>query len=175
MTTGNLLSWRCPSLSVRRVGGATQGFSLVELLVVIAIMTLLASIGMPLAELSSQRAKEADLRRSLREIRNALDAYKQLVDQGRISQPAGWPGYPPSLQALVDGVQDATSPQGRKLYVMRSLPRDPFAPEGMPAADTWATRSYTSPPDQPQAGTDVYDVHSRSAATGLNGMAYASW
>lgn len=153
-----------------------RGFSLVELLVVIAIMALLASIGMPLAELSHQRTKEDDLRRALREIRGALDAYKRLVDDGRIARPADGSGYPPSLELLVEGAADAKSPQGTKLYLLRSLPRDPFAPAEIasPAA-TWDLRSYASPPESPKPGKDVFDVHSKSAALGLNGLAYRTW
>lgn len=151
------------------------GFSLVELLVVVAIMALLAMVAMPLTELSRQRHREEDLRRSLREIRTALDAYKRLVDQGRIFRPADGSGYPPTLEVLVDGVQDATSVQGTRLYVMRRLPRDPFAPEGVPAAETWRLRSYASPPDNPQPGRDVFDVHSAATGVGLNGIPYKEW
>lgn len=153
-----------------------RGFSLVELLVVLAIMALLASIAMPLTELARQRGKEEELRRSLREIRTALDSYKRLVDVGRIERAADSSGYPPSLEVLVDGVKDAQSPSASKLYLLRSLPRDPFAPaESGAAADTWALRSYASPPTDPQPGKDVYDVHSKSTALGLNGLAYKDW
>ncbi len=152
------------------------GFSLVELLVVIAIMALLASIGMPLAELSQQRAKEEDLRRALRDIRGALDAYKRLVDEGRIERAADSSGYPPSLDVLVDGAKDARSPQGTRLYLLRSLPRDPFAPaEIVSPADTWAPRSYASTANDPKPGKDIYDVHSKAGALGLNGVAYLAW
>ena len=154
---------------------SSRGFSLIELLVVIAIMGVLASIGLPLAELSQQRAKEEELRRSLREIRTAIDAYKQLVDLGSIQRPADGSGYPPSLDALVNGVVDARSPQGAKLYLLRKLPRDPFAPAELADADTWSPRSYASPPDDPRPGRDVFDVHSLSNATGLNGIAYKTW
>ena len=153
-----------------------RGFSLVELLVVIAIMALLATIGMPLAELSHQRTKEEDLRRALRDIRGALDAYKRLVDEGRIERAADGSGYPPSLEVLVEGARDARSPQGTRLYLMRSLPRDPFAPAGIASpADTWDLRSYASSPDDPKPGKDVYDVHSKSVARGFNGLAYRTW
>jgi len=151
------------------------GFSLVELLVVVAIMAVLASIGLPLAELSHQRTKEEDLRRALREIRGALDAYKRLVDEGRIERAADGSGYPPRLEVLVDGVTDAKSPQGTKLFLLRRLPRDPFAPGDVAPADTWALRSYASPPDIPSPGKDVYDVHSMSDGVGLNGTAYREW
>jgi len=153
-----------------------RGFSLIELLVVLAIMSVLASIGLPLAELSHQRNKEEDLRRSLREIRSALDAYKRLVDQGNIQKAAGASGYPPNIEALVDGVVDARSPKATKIYLLRSLPRDPFAPSAnQSAAQTWEPRSYASAPDDPKPGADVFDVHSRAAGVGLNGVAYKEW
>lgn len=152
-----------------------QGFSLVELLAVVAIMSILATIGLPLMELSQRRTQEEDLRRSLREIRTALDQYKQLVDTGRISQQAGGSGYPPSLEVLSQGVVDAQSPQAAKIYLLRQLPRDPTAPAEQGAASTWALRSYASPPDDPQPGQDVFDVHSKSSAVGLNGVPYAQW
>ena len=153
-----------------------RGFSLIELLVVIAIMGLLASIAMPLADLSRQRGKEEDLRRALREIRGALDAYKRLVDEGRIAKPADSSGYPPSLEVLVEGIPDAKSPQGTKLFLLRSLARDPFAPaEIVEATATWSLRSYASPPENPRPGKDVYDVHSKSSALGFNGIAHRKW
>jgi len=154
---------------------SASGFSLIELLVVIAIMGVLASIGFPLAELSQQRAKEEELRRSLREIRTAIDAYKQLVDLGSIQRAADGSGYPPSLEVLVSGVVDARSPQGKKLYLLRKLPRDPFAPVEVADADTWGPRSYASPPEDPKPGKDVFDVHSMSTGVGLNGIAYKTW
>lgn len=152
-----------------------KGFSLVELLVVLAILSVLASIGLPLAELSQKRTKEEDLRRSLREIRSAIDAYKRLVDQGRIQKAADASGYPPRLEMLVEGVQDARSITGAKIHLLRSMPRDPFAPAGESAASTWAPRSYASPHDDPRPGTDVFDIHSRSAAVGMNGVRYREW
>lgn len=157
----------------RRAG---RGFTLVELLAVVAIMGVLASIAMPLAELSHRRTQEEELRRSLRDIRGALDQYKRLSDAGHIQRSPGDSGYPPSLRVLVDGVVDAQSPRGTRIYLLRSLPRDPFAPsEAGEAADTWSTRSYASPPDAPEAGDDVFDIHSKSSTIGLDGVAYTSW
>ncbi len=153
-----------------------RGFTLVELLVVVAIMAVLASIGMPLAELSLQRGREEDLRRSLHEIRGALDAYKRLSDDGRIERAVGGSGYPPTLGALVDGVADAKSPTRAKLFLLRSLPRDPM--QGNATADpesTWDLRCYESPPDDPKPGKDVYDVHSKSQSMALDGTAYRTW
>ena len=153
-----------------------EGLSLVELLVVLAIMSVLASIGMPLAELAQRRAKEEELRLALREIRAGLDAYKLMTDTGRIERKAGASGYPPALSMLVDGVADAKSANGARLYILRRLPRDPFAPDSVvDASRTWGLRSYASPPDQPAAGNDVFDVHSLSTGVGLNGIPYRNW
>ncbi len=151
------------------------GFSLIELLAVIAILSLLATIGLPLAELSHRRAKEEDLRRSLREIRTAIDQYKRMVDLGRIARPADGTGYPPDLDALVAGVADAQSPTRARLYFLRKLPRDPFAAESASAAGMWGLRSYESPPDDPKPGRDVFDVYSKAPGTGLDGQPYRTW
>jgi general secretion pathway protein G len=152
------------------------GFSLVELLVVIAIMAVLASIGLPLVELSHRRAQEEQLRRSLREIRSALDAYKRMVDAGLIARPVGGSGYPPRLEVLVEGETNAQTPQATKLYFLRRVPRDPFARDTIAeAADTWGLRSYASPPDDPLPGRDVYDVYSKAPGNGLDGVPYRKW
>lgn len=160
-----------------------SGFSLVELLVVIVIVSILSTIGLPLAELAHKRTQEDDLRRSLREIRHALDEYKRMSDEGHIQRVTGDSGYPPSLDVLVQGVVDAQSPQGQKLYFLRQLPRDPFAAEvtvngevvATNPADTWTLRSYQTPPEDPRPGRDVFDVHSKSTELGLNGVPYNKW
>lgn len=153
----------------------THGFSLVELLVVVAIMSLLASIAFPFAELAKRRGQEEDLRRALREIRTAIDEYKRLVDTGRIARAAGASGYPPSLELLVDGVQDAQAPAQVRIYLLRRLPRDPFADPDVPAAQTWGLRSYASSAEEPRAGADVFDVYSKAAGNGLDGTPYRQW
>jgi general secretion pathway protein G len=153
-----------------------RGFSLIELLAVVAIMSILACIALPLAELSHRRSQEEDLRRSLREIRSALDAYRRMVDAGLIARSAGGSGYPPNLQVLVDGATNAQTPQAAKLYFLRRIPRDPLAPTTIAdAAATWGLRSYDSPPDNPQPGRDVYDVYSKAQGNGLDGRPYRSW
>jgi general secretion pathway protein G len=154
-----------------------DGFTLIELVATVAIVSLLATAVVPSAQLMYQRQREIELRASLRTIRGAIDAYKRASEGGRIKKKLEESGYPPALQVLVDGVDDASSPkEGVKIYFLRRLPRDPFWPDAAtPAADTWALRSYSSPPDDPQPGDDVYDVHSRSSRTGLNGVPYRDW
>ena len=153
-----------------------RGFTLVELMVSAAIVAVLASVALPLAELSVKRSRESELRAALREIRDAIDAYKQAADDGRIARKADESGYPPSLDALVAGVEDQRSPKKTKIYFLRRLPREPMHPDtSLPAAQTWGLRSYDSAPDEPREGRDVFDVYSRSERVGLNGIGYPQW
>ena len=146
-----------------------KGFTLIELLITVAIVALLASVAVPLAETTVQRGKEAELRRSLREVREAIDAYKRATDEGAIEKALNKSGYPPTLQALVDGAVDKRDPKGGRLYFLRRIPADPVSGE------EWGLRSYASPADRPTAGQDVYDVYAKSGQTGLNGIAYREW
>lgn len=154
----------------------TRGFTLIELVITVAIVGLLTTAAIPLARLASQRSKESDLRTSLREIRIAIDAYKLAAEQGRVEVKLGDSGYPPTLQTLVDGVEDARSEAKVKIYFIRRIPRDPFFPDGtVAAADTWGLRSYASPPDAPQPGDDVFDVYALTNDKGINGVPYRDW
>ena len=152
------------------------GFTFIELLITLAIIAVLASIIYPMAEINRQRERERELRTALREIRAALDAYKQVGDEGRILRNAGESGYPKSLQDLVLGVENVKDPARRRLYFLRRIPRDPTFPDAaIPPHLTWGLRSYASPPDKPAAGVDVFDIHSRSTGVGLNGVPYREW
>jgi general secretion pathway protein G len=154
----------------------SRGFTLIELLVTVAIVSVLASIALPLSEVSRQRDKEQDLRRSLREIRDALDAYKRAADEGRIVRRADESGYPPTLKTLVEGVADAKSPSGGRMHFLRRVPRDPLHHEmEIPPEQTWGLRSYESPYNDPKPGKDVFDVYSLSTGKGLNGVPYREW
>ena len=153
-----------------------RGFTLIEMLVTVAIVGLLSTIAFPMLELAERRSNERELREALRLIRTALDSYKQAVDEGRIVEDTKGTGYPPSLDILVSGVADAKSPsRDKKIYFLRKIPRDPVGQVAQGGAAEWALRSYASSPNDPQQGVDIFDIHSRSLATGLNGVAYKDW
>lgn len=151
------------------------GFTLMELVVTLALLGVLASLAAPLAELSIQRGREHDLRIALREIRTAIDRYKMAADQGLIQRKVGDSGYPPNLAILVDGVVNQKSPKNEKMFFLRRLPRDPFVSENVPIDEVWGLRAYSSPPDAPAPGDDVFDVYSRAKGNGLNGIPYGEW
>jgi general secretion pathway protein G len=148
---------------------SAKGFTLIELLMTVAIVAILATVALPLAETTVQRGKEQELRRALREMRTAIDAYKQAFDDGAIERKVGASGYPPSLEVLVEGVRDARLPDETKIHFLRRLPKDPLSGE------QWGLRSYASPASDPKEGADVYDVYSRAEGAGMNGVAYREW
>lgn len=158
----------------RRAGSA--GFTLIELVITVAIVGLLATTAMPLTELALRRGKEQDLRLALRQIRDAIDDYKAASDEGKILLESGASGYPPDLHTLVAGVKDARDPDGRMIYFLRRVPADPFAPiRPVDPESSWGLRSYESPADAPAAGPDVFDIYSRAAGIGINGVPYREW
>ncbi|HET7402911.1 MAG TPA: type II secretion system protein [Usitatibacter sp.] len=158
-----------------RAIGRLQAFTLVELMVTVAVVGLLASVALPVAQVSMQRQKEHELRIALREIRGALDAYKLAFDEGRIRAHPGDSGFPPTLEALVEGVEDQRSPEHVKICFLQRVPRDPFAEASLPASSGWGKRSYHSTPEAPREGADVFDVYSLAPGMGLNGVAYRQW
>lgn len=153
-----------------------SGFTLIELMVALALLALILSSAAPVMQITAKRAKEQELKRSLWQMRDAIDAYKKAVDNGLIKKSPGQSGYPPNLQILVQGVENPRDPKKRKMYFLRSIPRDPFTsdPE-LPNEATWGKRSYASSFEEPAEGEDVYDVYSLSLASGLNQQPYREW
>ena len=153
-----------------------RGFTLIELIITVTIVALLAAAAVPLAELAVKRTREQELQSALRQIREGIDAYKRAWDEKKIARNANESGYPKSLDQLVNGVTDITSPTKAQIYFLRRIPRDPTHPDTrVPAAETWGKRSYASPPDNPQVGADVFDVYTLSVAVALNGVPYREW
>jgi general secretion pathway protein G len=163
---------RRPALR-RRVRGI-GGYSLVELLAVTVVLLVLASAVMPLAQVTVQRTREVELRRALREMRTAIDHFKDAADLQQIAAPdlkAGAEGYPPTLEVLVEGVRASGDATGRKLKFLRRVPMDP-----MTHSQEWGQRSYQDDADSTSwGGQNVYDVYSKSGGTALDGTKYVDW
>jgi len=151
-----------------------RGYTFVELLVVTTIVLILASAVQPLAKVTIQRAREAELRRVLRDVRTAIDKFKDAADLGQIPSTelkANSEGYPPDLQTLVDGVSVANDSTGRKLKFLRRVPVDPT----MGGTD-WGLRGYQDQPDSSSwNGQNVFDVYSKNQGTALDGTKYREW
>ena len=171
-----VLSHRRMRLRLRmpRPGTTNGGYSFIELLIVVSILFVLASAAMPLAQVASQRQRESELRRNLREIRTAIDRFKDAVDQGLIPSTEitpGSEGYPATLQLLVDGVSAAGDASGRKLKFLRRVPVDP-----MTSKPEWGMRAYQDRPDSSSwGGQNVFDVYSKSEGEALDGTKYRDW
>jgi len=157
-----------------RRGFESTGYTLVELLIVVTLLMVLASAVLPLAQVTSQRQREAELRRNLREMRTAIDKFKDSVDTGLIPTTELRPdneGYPPDLDTLVDGVAVANDATGRKLKFLRRIPIDPMTND-----TEWGVRSYQDKPDSTSwGGQNVFDVYSKSGGTALDGTKYRDW
>jgi general secretion pathway protein G len=152
----------------------TRGYTFIELLIVVTILLILASAVLPLAQVTSQRQREAELRRNLREIRTAIDKFKDGVDTGQIPTTELKPdsqGYPPDLETLVEGVARANDASGTKLKYLRRIPIDP-----MTNSMEWGLRSYQDKPDSTSwGGQNAFDVYTKSGGTGLDGTKYRDW
>jgi general secretion pathway protein G len=159
---------------IRRRARGPGGFSFIELLVVVTIILILASAAMPLTRVTVQRQKEIELHRALREMRTAIDKYKDAVDLGQIGGTdvkLGSEGYPPDLNTLVEGVTPLNDATGRKLKFLRRIPYDP-----MTRSREWGLRAYQdSPTATSWGGQNVFDVYTKSDGIALDGTKYRDW
>ena len=157
----------------------TRGVSLLELVVTLTILAILASVVMPMAQMSARRTKELELRRNLRTIRTAIDDYKKAWDK----MPAGpnktenESGYPKDLQTLIDGKDFGDIKAGKQKFLRRKI-YDPFHPPDSSSDEQWGweLRSYKDKPDSSKwGGEDVFDVFSKSEGTAIDGSKYKDW
>ena len=147
-----------------------RGFTLIELIVTVFIISILVGLAIPLARNSIKREKEFELRAALREMRLAIDNYKNASDRGLIMQKVDTDGYPETLQVLVDGVQ-MTGTVDKKLKLLRRIPKDP-----MTNSSEWGLRSYQDDPKMNSwGGQDVFDVYTKSEGTAFDGTKYKEW
>jgi len=144
--------------------------TLLELMVACSILVVLATVAMPLERAAIRRHREAELHFDLRQMRDAIDRYKDLADKNQIQVQAGTEGYPPDLETLRDGVTMAGN-SDQKIHFLREIPKDPMTGES-----DWNLRSVQDDPDSTSCGgQDVFDVHSRSTESALNGTKYSDW
>jgi len=162
---------------------ARRGFTLIEMIVTLTVLAILATAAMPIAKTAIQRDKELELRRALREIREALDAYKKLADEKKIEVEKDSEGYPPDLETLVNGIEVQKAQEGKAggkesgkvskkiVRFLRRIPKDP-----MTGTVEWGLRSYQDDPDSDVWGEEnVYDIHTKSRAKALDGSRYRDW
>jgi general secretion pathway protein G len=157
-----------PRCSPRRVRSAQAGMTLLELIIASTILLILASAAEPLIRITIVRSREAELHRDLREMRNAIDRYKDMADSKAFQTELTSNGYPPDLDTLINGVTIAGN---KKVRFLRRIPVDP-----MTGQKDWVLRSVQDDPDSTSwSGDNVFDVHSQSQRTALDGTKYSEW
>jgi general secretion pathway protein G len=157
-------------LSIRRRLSSEAGMTLLELIIACSILVVLSSAALPVARFSILHRKEEELHRDLREMRDAIDRYKDLADQHLIRTELGSENYPPDLETLVNGVQLGTSGD-RKIRFLRKIPVDPITGRA-----EWGLRAVQDDADSTSwGGKNVFDVYSKSQATASDGTRYADW
>lgn len=161
----------CGSSRARRTRASREGgLSLLELIIATSVMLILASAALPVFRFTVIRSKETQLRKYLREMRDAIDHYKDLADRNLVRVEVGSEGYPPDLETLVKGVQYGGSGM-QKIRLLRRIPVDP-----MTGRAEWNLQSVQDDPDSTSwGGNNVFDVHSKSQATALDGTKYSEW
>jgi general secretion pathway protein G len=148
-----------------------RGMTLIELIVAVAILGLLSTLAVPLAAYKVKRDKERDLRYALREIRSAIDRYKDASDQQKIQVKVGTDGYPEDLDVLVKGVKLVGNATGANIKFFRRIPIDP-----MTGTADWGKRSsQDDPTSNSWGGQNVFDVYSKSMERARDGTPYSEW
>ena len=154
----------------RKRNNPEAGMTLLELIIACTILLILSSAAVPIARYKIMRDKEADLHYDLRQMRNAIDRYKDLADQNKIRVEVGSEGYPPDLETLVKGVQLGAG-NDKKVRFLRKIPVDP-----MTGNAEWGFRSISDDPDSSSwGGKNVFDVYSKSQGTATDGTQYKNW
>ncbi|MEW6129905.1 MAG: prepilin-type N-terminal cleavage/methylation domain-containing protein [Acidobacteriota bacterium] len=154
----------------------SKGFTLLELIITITILSILTSVTIPLVRNSVKRERESELRLNLRQLRQAIDAYKRFAELNRNAIPIEWKTdsyYPKNLEILVEGFIPANTvgTTGNRIRFLRRLPIDP-----MTGKAEWGMKSYKDEPDSTSwGGEDVFDVYTTSDDTALNGTKYKDW
>jgi len=146
------------------------GFTLVELIAAMAILLLLTSVALPVARVQVQRSRESELRRALRQVREAVDRYKDFSDRQMIPSKPDTFGYPPDLETLVNGVPLKGS-SNAKYKFLRKIPIDPMSGK----ADGGMRAMQDDPDSRSWGGQDVFDIYSQSQGSALDGTRYADW
>src|SRR5580704_2454432 len=153
-----------------RARAAEAGLTLIELVITCAILIALSTAALPVARFTVTRQKEAILRYDLRQMRDAIDRYKDVADKNMIQVKIGTEGYPPDMETLVKGVNMMGAPD-RKIRFLRAVPIDP-----MTGKKEWGMRSVQDDADSNSwGGQDVFDVFSKSTGTALDGTKYSDW
>jgi general secretion pathway protein G len=158
------------NLIAKRIRNNSRGMTLLELIIACSILVILASAALPIFRFTIIRSRETELRRDLREMRNAIDHYKDLADRNLVQVQVGSEGYPADLETLVKGVQYGGS-ETQKVRFLRRIPIDP-----MTGRAEWNFQAVQDDPDSTGwSGNNVFDVHSKSQATALDGTKYSDW
>jgi general secretion pathway protein G len=173
---------------MKKLFSRKRGFTLTEMMVTLTVLAILAGAVLPLVKTAVKREKEIELKRDLRLIREAIDAYKKLADENKIEVGEDTEGYPPDLETLVKGVElkeggqqgaeeggteEKKSSEGTKKIIkfLRRIPKDP-----MTNSSDWGLRSYQDEPDSTTWGKEnVYDIYTKSQGTALDGTKYKDW
>jgi general secretion pathway protein G len=146
------------------------GMTLLELIIACTILLILSTAALPIARHSIIHAKERELRRDLREMKDAIDRYKDAADKNLIRTEVGNENYPPDLETLVKGVNVGAGTD-KKVRFLREIPTDP-----MTGQKDWGFRCVSDDSDSTSwCGRNVFDVYSKSTATGTDGRRYSEW